>query len=160
MAVVRPNGRGVAVAVLAAVLVVAPASGGAMAARAGTTASSSTLASTSATSAPLRSATLSALRGFLRAWQHRGLSQAGARYLEPGYRVPPGQGAPRLVSGRILSSHVVSRSSPGTLTMEVLLDLRFRGDPGAWGQGRNDRFVTAHRSGPTGRVLLTLATSP
>lgn len=100
------------------------------------------------------------LRQFLGEWRSRGAAKAARDFLQPEFRAPPGQPGPRLVFGKVVGFRPTSWTSPDRFTLVVDLDLRFAGDPLAWGQGRNERFVTFVRVPGTQRYLLALATGP
>ena len=115
---------------------------------------------TPATVTGLAEATVKALDGYLKMWQHEGYAKASARYLEPQYQVSPGaKGMVRLRSGEILSQKVWSRTGDSVMLM-VELDLHFVGDAGGWNDGANTRFVTGSRATPTSPVRLAFATGP
>jgi hypothetical protein len=99
------------------------------------------------------------LRAHLETWRREGLFVASRRYLEAVSQPPSDVGLPRLSSGRVLHADVFSWASPDRFTLEVSLDLHFRGDPMAWNDGRNDRFVTF--TGVDGALRIAdIATSP
>lgn len=50
--------------------------------------------------------------------------------------------------------------SADRFVVDVVLDLTFSGDSGAWGPGVNERFVTATSRSGTVPYVLELATSP
>jgi hypothetical protein len=95
------------------------------------------------------------IQAFLDAWAEDGYATALHRYLTREFRVVDDSGMPRLVSGRVTRATLHSWTSNGRFTVEVDLDLHFRGDPMAWTNGVNTRFVTVE----AGR-RLTFATSP
>ena len=99
------------------------------------------------------------LRRYLHAWVVRGPAVA-SRYLVSSQQVSSDAGAPRLAAATLTSSRVYGWEGSRELTLLVSLDLRFEGDPGAWNQGENERFVTAREVGARHRYVLELATSP
>lgn len=97
---------------------------------------------------------------FLDEWQHDGYREAAASYLTPEYQAQPGvPDGPQIVDGGIDSVVLDSWESPERFTLEVLLDLKFKGDPGAWGNGPNTRFVTVTRDSTAEHYRFGLATS-
>jgi hypothetical protein len=94
------------------------------------------------------------LQEFLDAWVEDGLASASSRYLVHGERVTSNRGVPRLASGSVKSYQVTRRTE-----LDVMLQLHFDGDSEAWGQGVNERFITAHRV-QRGRYVLAFATAP
>lgn len=106
---------------------------------------------------------LAILRQFLGQWSDHGLAKAARRFLQPEFRPLPGQSGPKLLSGKVVDFRPSSWTSPDQFTLDVDMNLQFAGPPeqrGAWGQGRNERFVTFTRIPGTQRYLLALATSP
>jgi len=95
------------------------------------------------------------LQAFLTAWQREGLPPASVRFLTPAMLAgsTPQQIALRSAT---ITSFTPQSDKPGGYQAE--LDLGFSGDPGAWGQGPNTRFVTCVTT-PDG-IRLDLATSP
>ena len=104
-------------------------------------------------------AAVAAVEEFLDTWRRDGLAIASRRYLEADAQLPPSSaGLPRLSTGKVVHAEVSSWESPDRFTLEVRLDLHFSGDPMAWNDGDNDRFVTVRRDGAGFR--LAFATSP
>ncbi len=101
-----------------------------------------------------------AIEGFLHAWQTQGLLKAARAYLNTDEQPQVNVGLPHLAAGSVISAKVVSSRPGGVLTLEVVMELRFTGDPGAWGQGRNTRFIAATPSADAAGYRLELATSP
>ena len=103
------------------------------------------------------SAAIAELHDYLSVWHEQGRSVASERFLVSGQR---GGGDYKLRRGKVVSYQPYRWVSGNQFTLLVTLDLHFTGSPGAWNQGRNDRFVTFFR--PTGRgpYLLQFATSP
>lgn len=100
------------------------------------------------------------LTSFLNDWRTEGAFKAASKYLTGAMRPTSPSGLPVLVSGQVKSSKVVTLVSEDQFTVDVVLDLKFSGDSGAWGQGVNERFVTFTRTSPTSPYLMYLATSP
>ena len=98
------------------------------------------------------------IRGFLDAYGRDGIIVAARRYLPADSQPDSAVGVPRLASGSVVSAEVSSWESPDHFTLEVGLDLHFDGDPLAWDEGRNLRFVTFTRT--DGAFRLEFATSP
>ena len=99
------------------------------------------------------------IQAFLDAYGRDGYSVASHRYLAPGLQLDSDAGVPRLASGSVVDDRVSSWQSPRHFTLEVDLDLRFDGDPLAWDQGVNTRFVTFTRSDGVLRIV-EIASSP
>lgn len=100
------------------------------------------------------------LTSFLNDWRTEGAFKAASKYLAGDERPTSPSGLPVLVSGQVKSSEVVTLVSEDQFTVMVVLDLKFSGDPVAWGQGANTRFVTFTRTSPTSPYLMYLATGP
>jgi hypothetical protein len=98
------------------------------------------------------------VEAFLDTWRRSGLSVASRTYAVPDQQLRSDAGAPRLRAGSVLDARVSSWESPDHFTLEMSLDLQFEGDPLAWTEGRNDRFVTIMRT--AGARRLAFATSP
>jgi hypothetical protein len=98
------------------------------------------------------------VQAFLDAYRREGLVVASRDYSASDQQVTSSAGVPRLSSGTVVDASVSSWNSPDDFTLEVTLDLHFDGDPLAWNQGLNDRFVTLTRTG--GSLRLSFATSP
>ena len=100
------------------------------------------------------------LTSFLNDWRTEGLFKSASKYLAGDERpTPSASGLPVLVSGRVKSSEVVTLVSEDQFTAMVVLDLKFSGDSGAWGQGANSRYVTFTKTSPTSPYLMYFATS-
>jgi hypothetical protein len=103
-------------------------------------------------------AAVATIQAFLDTWRRDGIVVASRDYSVGDQQVAPGAGGPQLASGKVLDASVSSWDSPDHFTLEVSLDLHFTGDPLAWNQGANDRFVTVTRDAKGFR--LSFATSP
>ena len=99
------------------------------------------------------------VQAFLDAYRRDGIVVAARKYLPPDSRPDTAAGVPRLASGTVTGAVVSSWESPDQFTLEVRLDLHFDGDPGAWNEGHNDRFVTFTRTDGALRIV-EIATSP
>ena len=95
---------------------------------------------------------------FLDAWRRDGAGAASEAYAVPEQQSISDVGVARLRSGSVLAATMSSWESPDQFTLEVSLDLHFDGDPLAWTEGTNDRFVTFTRTGDA--LRLAFATSP
>ncbi|MHB8274558.1 MAG: hypothetical protein ACYDC9_07330 [Dermatophilaceae bacterium] len=100
------------------------------------------------------------LQSFLASWQKDGLYAAGQKYLDPSMRADQTQGNPVLIAGTVTRTQPGEWVSADHFTVLAELDLRFSGDPGSWGNGANDRFVTFVRSSASAPYQITFATSP
>jgi hypothetical protein len=97
------------------------------------------------------------IQAFLDTYRRDGIVVASREYLA-GDQLRSPAGVPRLSSGTVLDASISSWRSADDFTLEVSLDLHFRGTVGSWDQGENDRFVTLTRTGDSYR--LSFATSP
>jgi hypothetical protein len=99
------------------------------------------------------------LAAYLHSWCAEGATAAYA-YLDPRWRGdPPGENAPSLAGGavEIFSMTPTADGYTGYVNLTLHLD----GDPMAWNDGVNSRFVTLTRSADApGGFALTLATGP
>jgi hypothetical protein len=98
------------------------------------------------------------IQTFLDVWRREGMVAASRRYFDAASQPRSAAGLQRLSYGKVLSAHVSSWESSEHFTLEVSLDLHFVGDPMAWNDGENDRFITVTRHGSS--VQLDFATSP
>jgi hypothetical protein len=98
------------------------------------------------------------LQAFLDVWRRDGFTAASHAYAAADRRSDSDVGTPRLRSGSVLDANLSSWESPDHFTLEVSLDLHFVGDPVAWNEGENGRFVTVTRT--DGALRLSFATSP
>ncbi len=98
------------------------------------------------------------LRAYLDRWRRDGLTAASHAYAAADQQTDSDVGVPRLRSGSVLDATLSSWESPDRFTLEVSLDLHFDGDPLAWNDGENVRFVTLTRT--DGALRLEFATSP
>lgn len=122
--------------------------------------SASTAASTGAERSGPYAAALARTRDWLAAWARDGAFRSGRTYLEPEYRVTSPTAGPVLIGGRVVTFRPQEWTSADRFTLLVSLDLDFATSPGAWSQGRNDRFITFTRHSPGAPYLLALATGP
>lgn len=100
-------------------------------------------------------AAVATIQAFLDTWRRDGIAVASRDYSVSDQQAASG---PQLSAGKVLDASVSSWDSPDHFTLEVSLDLHFAGDPLAWSQGANDRFVTVTRDAKGFR--LSFATSP
>ena len=101
------------------------------------------------------------LQSFLTSWQKNGLYAAAQKYLDPSMRPKQRQGNLVLIAGTVTRTQPDAWVSADHFTVMADLDLRFStGDPGAWGNGINTRFVTFVRSSASAPYQMTFATSP
>lgn len=101
---------------------------------------------------------VSDLRQFLQVWTRDGLKAAAKTYVAPDGQ-PPGE--LQLTSGSVESFSVEKWQSADNFTLLVSLDLHFpNGDGAAFGEGRNDRFVTFSRPAPGRHFVMSFATGP
>ena len=101
---------------------------------------------------------VTAIQAYLDTWRRDGMFLAARQYVEKDAQPPSAVGLPRLSSGKVLHADLSSWESADHFTLEVALDLHIVGDPLAWNDGENDRFVTVTRDG--GGFRLAFATSP
>jgi hypothetical protein len=100
------------------------------------------------------------ITGFLDAWVTTGYARASTAYLVPEDQVTPPAVGPVLASGRIRALRPGQWTSQDLFVVDVDLDLSFTGDPVAWGNGVNTRFITAAARSGAIPYVLELATSP
>jgi hypothetical protein len=100
------------------------------------------------------------IEGFVDTWREHGYVDASRRYVVPGQQVESELGLPRIVAGSVDRCVLFSAESPDRFILEADLTLHLRGDPLAWNEGVNTRFVTATRSSAVVPFRLELATSP
>jgi hypothetical protein len=98
------------------------------------------------------------VRAYLDTWRRSGLAAASQAFSVSEQQIEADVGTPRIRSGSVLGAEVWSWEPPDQFTLEVGLELHFDGDPGAWDEGDNGRFVTFTRTG--GALRLSFATSP
>lgn len=110
---------------------------------AASTQTSVTVTSSTSTPAPttLTKGTANAeLQAYLDAWRTRGPAAASQTYLAADQHVSSDADAPHLASGRVIAVQD-GQPTPNGLMFPVTLELAFDGDPIAWTEGSNDRFV-------------------
>lgn len=100
------------------------------------------------------------LQAFLDTWRSDGLDTAGRQYLTSSGAPSGASSTPRLVTGKVTAVRLATWRSADDFTLMVDLDLYFDGDPGAWTNGRNTRFVSATRASASAPFRLELATGP
>jgi hypothetical protein len=97
-------------------------------------------------------------KAFLTTWVRDG-PDAIVPMLVPTYTPVPGQHGQTLLSGAVVSYHVVRYQSDRLLVLSITMDMHFPGGDGiAWGEGTNTRFVTFE--GEPGAWVMHMATSP
>jgi hypothetical protein len=102
-----------------------------------------------------------AVQAYLDEWRTSGAAVAARRHLAPGLQLPEGQVGPRLVEGRLLDTgRCHGNDTLNVITFTARLDLHFEGDPMAWGEGENFRFITATRASEADPFRLDIATGP
>jgi len=102
------------------------------------------------------------LQQYLDDWRTEGAAEAARSHLVASMQLPAGDEGPRLLSGTVTDLRLRSSSSttPIVMTFQTELDLHFAGDPGAWGQGENTRFVSLQCPSKSKVLRFELATSP
>jgi hypothetical protein len=105
----------------------------------------------------------SEITAFLEAWRDKGYATASQIYLVPNQQPQAGDSGeplPVLVAGRILTFRQLEWTSGTNIVVNVDLDLEFKGYAGAWGNGKNNRFVSA--TARTGAIpyILEFDSSP
>jgi hypothetical protein len=102
------------------------------------------------------------LQQYLDDWRTEGAAEAARSHLVARMQLPASDEGPRLLSGTVTDLRFRSSSSrtPIVMTFQTELDLRFAGDPGAWGQGVNTRFVAVQCPAKSKVLRFELATSP
>lgn len=99
-----------------------------------------------------------ALQAYLDEWAKDGAVAASRKYLVADQRATSNDVTPRLTSGKVVSVDSVQQAS-GEVLLQVMLDLKFAGDTGAWSEGVNERFVR-FTGRPSGIHELSFATGP
>jgi hypothetical protein len=136
--------------------------------------SETALRTSSATSgdAGTYSAAIAEVQAYLDMWASQGPYAAAAKYLVPEEQArsgavtqwPPGPDdqTPVLLSGTVRSYRPTDWKSPNAFTLEVTMDLHFRGDATRWNmnEGVNDRFFTFTRPDTANAYRMYEATSP
>lgn len=123
-------------------------------------------ASTTAPSSPTTAPSLSQddavaeLQSYLDAWSTDGPASASQAYLTADQQVSNDADAPKLASGKVTKVIGAQPGPDGELTLQVTLDMAFRGDPIAWSNGANERFVTFTPGGGQVPYAMSFATSP
>lgn len=100
------------------------------------------------------------LQSYLAAWAADGPASASETYLVTDEQVDSDGDAPMLVTGKVVTVTGAQPTPDGGLTLQVTLDMTFDGNPMAWGNGSNERFVTfTPRSGEI-PYAMSFATGP
>lgn len=100
------------------------------------------------------------LQSYLNAWSTDGPASASQAYLTADQQVSNDADAPKLASGKVTQVTGARPGPGGELTLQVTLDLTFDGDPIAWTNGVNDRFVTFTPRGGQVPYAMSFATGP
>lgn len=99
------------------------------------------------------------IQAYLDAWRDKGAAFASHAYLAADQQIDDDADAPHLSSGRVVA--VTDRQpTPNGLRFHVALDLAFDGDPVAWAQGANERFVYFTPQGGPAAYAMSFATGP
>lgn len=99
------------------------------------------------------------IQAYLDAWGSKGAAFASQAYLAADQQVNDDANAPHLISGRVIAV-TDPQPTPKGLRFQVALDLAFDGDPVAWAQGANERFVYfTPQDGPVA-YAISFATGP
>ena len=102
-----------------------------------------------------------ALRAYLDEWRTSGAAVAARHHLTARLQLPEGQVGPRLIAGKLLDTdRCRADASLNVITFTAHMELHFEGDPMAWGEGENVRFVTATRASEAAPFRLDIATGP
>jgi hypothetical protein len=128
------------------------------AAPATTTTASATPTST-ASAAPTEAEARTELQAYLDAWRTDGPASASRAYLTADQQVPDDADAPHLRSGKVTGVTDAEPTSDGQRFLATL-ELSFDGNPAAWGEGTNDRFVTFTPRAGAIPYEMAFATSP
>ena len=124
------------------------------------TTASATASRTDADRTAAYSRVQSELTDFLDMWKTKGAAEASKAYLAPDEQATSSDDVPVLASGRVVTLRPGQWTSAELFVVDVDLELTFTGDPVAWGNGVNERFVTATARTGTIPYVLELATSP
>jgi hypothetical protein len=95
---------------------------------------------------------------FLDMWKTKGYGPASEAYLVPGEQLSPSDTPLVLTSGRVTAFREGEWTSADVVLVDVDFDLTFSGSSGAWGTGKNSRFVTATARTGTIPYVLEFAT--
>ena len=121
---------------------------------------SAAISTTDADHAAAYARVASELTDFLDMWKTKGAAEASKAYLAPDEPATSSDDVPMLASGRVVTLRPGQWTSAELFVVDVDLELTFTGDPVAWGNGVNERFVTATARTGTIPYVLELATSP
>lgn len=81
------------------------------------------------------------LQAYLDSWRIDGPAKASQAYLTPDQHITNDAEGAHLASGNVRVVRAVE-TTPNGPRFKAKLELSFNGDPIAWGEGSNDRFVT------------------
>lgn len=129
-------------------------------ASAGSTPSTSAPASPTATPSLSQAHAVAELQSYLNAWSTDGPASASQAYLTADQQVSNDADAPKLASGKVTKVTGAQPGPGGELTLQVTLDMTFDGDPIAWSEGVNERFVTFTPRGGQVPYAMSFATGP
>ena len=127
---------------------------------AGSTPSMTTPASPTAAPSLAQADAVAELQSYLDAWSTDGPASASQAYLTADQQVSNDADAPKLASGKVTKVAGAQPGPDGELTLHVILDMTFDGDPIAWGNGVNERFVTFTPRDAQIPYAMSFATSP
>jgi len=99
------------------------------------------------------------VQAYLDSWRVDGPAISSQTYLVPDQQVTNDADGPHLASGRVTGVRD-AQPAPDGARFPVTLELPFDGDPIAWGQGSNDRFVTFTWRGGNIPYAMSFATGP
>lgn len=99
------------------------------------------------------------LNAYLDAWRAEGPAVSSRAYLTPDQQVTNDADAPRLKTGRVTDVSLAQATPEGQM-FYVTLELSFEGEPIAWNEGTNERFVTFAWRGGDIPYAMTFATGP
>lgn len=123
-------------------------------------ASSSAPATTTTTPTLSQADAVAELQSYLDAWAADGPASASKTYLATDQQVNNDADAPKLATGKVVTVTGAQPTPDGGLTLHVTLDMTFDGDPIAWGNGTNERFVTFTPRSDEVPYAMSFATSP
>lgn len=99
------------------------------------------------------------IQAYLDAWGSKGAAIASHAYLTADQQVAHDADAPHLSSGNVIAV-TDPQPTPDGLRFHVTLDLSFDGDPVAWSQGANERFVFFTPQAGPAAYAMSFATGP
>lgn len=99
------------------------------------------------------------LQAYLDAWRTQGPAVASRAYLATDQQLTDDTDAPHLKSGTVIEVAAAQPTADGQV-FTATLELAFDGDPIAWSEGRNDRFVAFTWRGGDIPFAMSFATGP